>query len=144
MFRKAQISVEHMFILMLAVMILVPGTVLFYQFAKGSSDQMIASQVKRIGDELIKNSDTVYFLGDGSRMTISLNLPRTLKNISLENEEIVITFTTYTGQSEAVFFPDISIKGYYEGKIAEQFHTGPIRIMISNNESTVVLQEITG
>lgn len=139
--KRGQISVEHLFILSLAILILIPGTVLFYQFSKTSNDQLIANQVKRIGDEIIKNSEIVYYLGDGSRLILDLNFPKTIKYLNISNDEIVMKFTSYSGNQQAVFFPEVSMEGNYSGSIFRNFHTGTVRMVIENINGAVYIRE---
>ena len=40
---KAQVSIEHLMIIGIAVLILIPATMLFYNYAKGSNQEVVES-----------------------------------------------------------------------------------------------------
>ncbi|MBU1975092.1 MAG: hypothetical protein KKG59_01670 [Nanoarchaeota archaeon] len=148
MFRKGQMSVEHLFVLMLAVMIIIPGTSLFYHFSKNSNHQVISTQITRIGNEIITNAEVLHFLGEGSRMRLTLNFPGTMTSFRIINDEISINYTSYLGHSEAVFFPDVPIEGYHGDVILkdlimpeEYFHTGIVNLILRNEGAAVVIWE---
>ena len=148
--KRGQISFEHMFVLMLAIMIIIPGTMLFYQFSKSSNQQVVSTQVDRIGNEVIKNAEILYFLGDGSRIKISLQIPRPVSNISIDDEEIVIDYLSYNGKNSAVFFPSVPIQakypmgdplGEYYSINPDGFHSGFIYLVMENQNGVIVVWE---
>lgn len=141
--RKGQISVEHLFMVVLALLIIVPGTSLFYTYSKNSNHEMISNQITRIGDEIIKNAEIVYFLGDDSRMQLTLNFPRAMRGIALYGGELTINYTSYSGHNEAVFFPSVPITGVNSNDITTYFHTGTVHLILENQDSVVKIWEDT-
>jgi hypothetical protein len=140
--KKGQISVEHLFILMLSLGILIPGTTLFYTFSKNSNHQMVSNQIVRIGDEINQNAETVYYLGSGSRMRITLSLPRTMTSLQLKNNELIINYTSYSGKNEAVFFTDVPLTTPTgeEDLMGDNFHTGAVRFILENKNDIVEIR----
>jgi hypothetical protein len=132
----------------LALLIVIPGTGLFYTYSKNSNHQMISNQVTRIGDELMKNAEIVYFLGPDSRMKLTFNFPRAIRGIALYGDELTINYTTYSGQTEAVFFPAVPVFGIDPtgaiGDIMPYFHTGTVHLLIENVNNVVVIKEDLG
>ena len=144
--RHGQISVEHLFMVLLAVLIIVPGTSLFYTYSKNSNHQMVSNQITRIGNEILKNAEVVYFLGKDSRIKMTLNFPRTMQSINISGEELSISFQSYAGYNEAVFFSDITLRGVSPGytDILPEFHTGTVHLVIENRDNVIYITEDLG
>lgn len=108
--RKAQSSVEYMFIVVLALTLILPASFLFFDFSKSSEDAVIGSQINRVGNEILATTEQVYVIGNGSRVTLELVLPETLESVVIYDEvELVISYHTQTGLSQAVFFSGLNI-----------------------------------
>ncbi|MFH1400554.1 MAG: hypothetical protein ABIH41_03480 [Nanoarchaeota archaeon] len=139
---RGQVSVEHLFILSLAIMILVPGTLLFQTYARGASQDIIESQVDRIGNEMINTAETVYILGADSRLVISISIPAAVTGIGIKGDELLINYTTVEGPSQAIFFAESSIEPEFPEGIFQEFHTGPANLRIQSTGAVVRIGEI--
>ena len=108
--RKAQSSVEYLFIVVLALTLILPASFLFFDFSKSSEDAVISAQINRVGTSILATAEQVYVIGNNSRVTLTLVLPDILESVIIyDEEELVISYYTQTGLSQAVFFSDISI-----------------------------------
>ncbi|MBU0471983.1 MAG: class III signal peptide-containing protein [Nanoarchaeota archaeon] len=142
--KKAQISVEYLFIIGLALAILVPGSIMFYNYSQESNNKLVAGQINRIGKNIINQAEQMNAIGKNSWTTIEANLPETTRNIYAKDYELVITYQTDNGLSESVFFSDINIKGEYtDGEISPAFHSGTMKIKIEAKEGYVSISERT-
>lgn len=131
---------------LLAILIIVPGTSLFYTYSKNSNHQMVSNQITRIGNELLKNAEIVYFLGKDSRLKMTLNFPKTMQSINISGEEVSITYQSYTGYNEAVFFSDVTLRGFPPdyAYILPEFHTGTVHLIIENRDNIIYITEDLG
>jgi hypothetical protein len=127
---------------MLSLGILIPGTTLFYSFSKNSNHQMVSNQIVRIGDEINQNAETVYYLGPGSRLKVTMSVPRTVSSMQLKNNELIINYSSYAGKNEAVFFPDVPLTtpGATEDLMGGGFHTGAVRFILENKDNIVEIR----
>lgn len=108
--RKAQSSVEYLFIVVLALTLILPASFLFFDFSKSSEDSVISAQINRVGNEILATAEQVYVIGNNSRVTLELVLPDILESVIIyEEAELVISYYTQTGLSQAVFFSDLNI-----------------------------------
>jgi len=140
---RAQVSVEYMIVLGMALLLLLPGSYLFYSFSQGTNDQLIGAQITRAGLEILSTADAMYAVGQNSWSTITINFPENVKNIYiLDNEELVVEYETQNGLSEAIFFSNINITGAYSGNISYNFQYGLTKIKVSSMGSYVVIEEL--
>lgn len=111
---KAQISVEYLIIIAVSFTILLSGGYVFYGYSKNSNDMTIRSQINKIGETIITNSESIYGLSEGSLVTINLRYPKNIRDIYIQdNNELVIRYELTSGVNEAVFFSKIRISGNY-------------------------------
>ncbi len=105
MHRRAQASLEYMLIVGFTLLILVPAVYLFYSYSSESNEQVADVQAAGIGNGIIENAAFVYFSGEGSKITLDVNIPSKISEIYiLDNRELVINMTSGNSYSELVFF----------------------------------------
>lgn len=142
--RKAQVSIEYLFVIGLAMAIIIPGSMLFYNYSRESNEQLVSSQINRIGKNIINNAEEMYVIGKHSRITLDANLPETVESIftTADGSELVITYNTPRGLTESVFFSDVKINGSSPGgNISSQFHSGMMQIKIESKGDYILIGE---
>ncbi len=141
--RLGQVSVEYLVILGVILVIMVPAGLLLFERAKQTTDQIASSQIIRIGNDLVNGIIAVYSLGKNSWTTLEVNFPANSKEFYINNDnEIVVTFDTNKGPSEAIFFTDVPLQTPYNGNISNSFHSGTFKIKIISQGTSVYLIEI--
>ena len=106
--RTAQSSLEYMIILAFTLAILVPSIYLFYNYSTDSREQIIDAQVSEIGKKMIENSKFVHYSGQGSRITLDVDMPIGVKKIYVVGKrELVFELELRTGDSQMVFFSSL-------------------------------------
>jgi hypothetical protein len=110
--QKGQSSVEYLFVVALALMIIVPGSMIFYSYSNNSKDALVHSQVFKVGNTLVDTALKLYSIGDGSWETIELSLPEQIDSIYVYNttaySELVITYGK-GALSDGVFFSEVQL-----------------------------------
>ena len=105
---NGQASLEYLAVLALTLVILVPSIYIFFNYSQESKDNLIDKQLSEIGDEIIENIKTVYYSGEGSKLTLHLNIPDNVNEICVQDSrELVFVTNTNIGESETVFFSDV-------------------------------------
>lgn len=107
---KAQTSIEFVFTMALALMLLVPATVVFNRYATDSQHALINTQVHKVGSELIHLSEKMHASGTAWD-TIEVTMPGAVKKMIVYNgtkSELVIQYEV-DRLSEAVFFSDVPL-----------------------------------
>lgn len=109
---KGQLSVEHLVIVGLSLMVIVPATFLLVKYSESTADQANSERIKDLGDLLVYNGRDIYFKGPGNLISLGLVIPQVVENISLEGgSELVVGYRTLQGPSQAVFFLDYPAVG---------------------------------
>ncbi|MFC1648963.1 hypothetical protein ACFL1B_05930 [Nanoarchaeota archaeon] len=141
---KGQVSVEYLMVVGIALMILVPGAVLFYNFSKGTSDQLASARINRAGVEILSTAEAMYAVGQNSWATVAIDFPETVKNIYILNDdELVVRYEGQSGMTDAVFFSDISIVAPYPGgNISSNFQPGLTKIKVASRGPDVEISEL--
>ena len=62
--RKGQLSVEHLVIVGLSLIVILPSTLLLLNFAKGTSDLVNNKQIESVGRSIALYGQDVYLKGE--------------------------------------------------------------------------------
>ena len=102
---KAQTSIELLMVVAIALAILVPASIAFFDYAQDTSSMIVASQINILGNNLINKAEEMYVLGSQSWTTLDFSVPNEVINASIVNQtELFINYRTPIGTSQAVFF----------------------------------------
>ncbi len=86
--KKAQSSLEFLMILGVALTIILILAGIFVSYSNGAKKNLDQQQLRNIGDEIISNSERVYFLGTGNRVTQKSNFPDGIVNFTIVHMNI--------------------------------------------------------
>jgi hypothetical protein len=105
--KKAQSAVEYIFIVALALMLIIPGTIIFYQYSQASQKAIVSSQVYKIGSDLVGAAHSMYSVGENSWQTLEISFPSSIHEVKVYNASyggvlVIRHGTDYV--SDAVFF----------------------------------------
>ena len=141
--KLGQGAFEYLLVIGIALLIIVPGAIMFYNYSFGSSDELTRSTIDLIGNEIIDSVEKVYYIGENSWETLRLDVPEGVKRIYvLNNFELVIEYESRVGFSEAVFFSDINMTTPYpQGNISNEPHSGLNIIKIISMKNYVLINE---
>jgi len=141
--RKAQVSVEYLFIIALSLAIIVPGAALFYTYTNDSNERVIAGQINWIGNSIISDAEKIFTSGKNSWTTIDVSFPESTINAYVPDDyELVIEYMTPRGITEAVFFSNVNISKSKSGQISNNFHTGHMSIKLESKGDYVLIKEL--
>ena len=103
---KGQSSVEYLSVIAIALMVLIPGSYLFLNYSKSTTEQVSANQLNLAGNEIINEAEKMYVLGKNSWVTLEISLPGMFLDAGIfEGEELFFNYSTSVGDSTTVFFP---------------------------------------
>lgn len=104
---KAQISVEYILIITLALMILLPGVYLFRNFALESNDRIIQSRLAEISNQIFVKAREMYYYGPPSKSVVTVELPSQINSFYIlsipSNNEYYLVFDVLTTDGETEF-----------------------------------------
>jgi hypothetical protein len=102
---KGQVSIEAIFIIGLATALILPASLLFYQFLMGSSADIRENTTTRIGKSFVENANLVYNYGAQAKITVELTFPDFITNMTVYNKSMLsISVHSEHGDEDYVFF----------------------------------------
>lgn len=150
--RAGQLSIEYVFVVAFTFAIILPGIYFFYTYSQSSAAGLAAAQYDKLGQEILATAIETVAQGKGSWITLDVLVPRTVRNLSVSEDgsELIISYDTPYGPTEAVFFSDeMNLSGLgnpgtrtiYVGNA----HGGRLSLrFIAGSANTVGIQEIIG
>ncbi|MBN2053180.1 hypothetical protein JW756_06780 [Candidatus Woesearchaeota archaeon] len=150
--KLGQGAFEYVLVVGIAMLIIVPGAILFYNYSTKSEDQVARSQIELVGNDIIETVEKVYYIGENSWETLKINIPDNVRWVYiLQNSELVIEYDSQSGISEAVFFTDninittpysIAGKEYISDVSADgEMHKGVRLIKVTSLGNRVLINE---
>jgi hypothetical protein len=107
---KSQSTIEYLVIVALTLGVLVPAAYLFFSQSSESNARIVESQVNALGTRIIDNAESIYFSGEGSKVTLEIEVPEDVRDINItENRELIFRVKTEAGESELIFFSSIDL-----------------------------------
>src|SRR3989338_1476221 len=102
---RAQAAVEYVIILGIVLLVLIP---IFYYSLSESNRTTRLNQASDIVNILARKSEAVYALGSGSRDYVWINVPQGIKDYSIYNKTIKLSFYSL---GDAVAFSSVNVTG---------------------------------
>jgi uncharacterized protein (UPF0333 family) len=87
--RWGQVSLEYLMITAFAFLFTIPLLGLFYTQSQRMQQDVTTTQVDRVASELADAADEVYYLGEPSKKTLKLYMPRNVEDIQLGDQKLV-------------------------------------------------------
>ncbi|MBU0666724.1 MAG: hypothetical protein ABIC91_00105 [Nanoarchaeota archaeon] len=79
---KGQVSMEFLLIMGIAFVMLIPTLILFLTQSQDMQEDVTSVQLNKLAEELVLASDTVYYLGEPSKKTIKVYMPKFVESIN--------------------------------------------------------------
>lgn|GEM_PF-845973 len=117
MLKKGQGAFEYVMIVGIAMVLIVPGAMLFYDYSKRSGDELTRARIGAVGNDILDSVEKIYYIGENSWETIEVDVPDNVNWIYFLKQgndyELIIEYESESGTSEAVFFSDINVTTPY-------------------------------
>jgi len=139
--KRAQVSVEYLFIIALSLAIIIPGSAMFYKYTNDSNERVVSGQINWIGNAIVSDAERIYTSGKNSWTTLDITFPESTQRAYVSDDyELVIEYMTPRGITEAVFFSDVDIYDNNDGSISTG--SGYISIKIESKGDHVIIKKI--
>ena len=143
---RAQISIEYLIIIGVAIGVLVPGILFFYTYSKSDEGSTTSSRINDIGLRMISTVKSTYALGNGAWQSVEFIMPGAVTHVyvnPLSDTELVFVYETPYGPSEAVFYSQISmVPANADGNISVP-HPGLTRYRLTSQGTKILINETT-
>ena len=109
--RKAQISMEYMIIVGFVTAVTIPLILIFSIHSAEMNENIISNQVDHIASKIVDSAESVYYLGNSSKVTFQVRIPKNVDSISLGNNEVVFYVKQRNGIDHVVKFCSVPVNG---------------------------------
>jgi len=109
--QKAQVSMEYITIVGFVVAISIPLVLIFTTYSSEMNEDIISNQANTIATKMIDSAQSVYYMGEASKMTFSVYMPDKIDNITIGHNEVVFFIRNMNGFDEVVKYSPIPING---------------------------------
>ena len=115
--KKSQSSIEYMVIVAFGLFVLIPIIIMFYTYSESAASDISLIRINNIGTTLINNAESIYYLGEPSRITIKVNFPNGVEGINTKSiGNVYELIFNVTGASELAFSSNVNISGTFSEK----------------------------
>ncbi len=109
--KKGQVSIEFMVVVGLMLLVLVPLIIAYYENTRASSNTIQSEQLDKVAKEITDTAETVYYMGEPSKITIQAYIPHGVESVSISNNEIVFKVVRGDNTSDIVSVSKVNISG---------------------------------
>lgn len=108
---KAQVAMEYLIIIGFVTIITLPLVIIFQSHSRDTTQEITNTQVYQISKKIADGAETVYYLGEPSKITIKTYFPENIDSISISNNEIVFFMRKGEKLDEVVIYTPINVSG---------------------------------
>jgi len=104
---------EYMMVMGFVLAALSPLIVVYYLYAQGSTEELVASQLSKISKEVVDSAEEVYYLGKPSQVSMRVYIPDRLEDAQISGRQLVLIMRTENGPAEIVETSAVNISGTF-------------------------------
>jgi len=108
---KAQSGIEYMIIIGFVSLAITLVLVAAYFYINMSKDKIRENQVEVLANKIISSSESVFFAGEPSQVTIIIYVPQGISNIELSGYDLLISASTSAGIAKRAFTSKVPLEG---------------------------------
>lgn len=111
---RGQYSLEYLIVIGIAFIITIPLIAVFYAHQTSLKEEVVSSQTSKIASQLVKEADSLYYIGYPSKKTLRLYFPSNIKYTEIKNNYIKFIIDKSSGDSEIVEYSVANLTGAIE------------------------------
>lgn len=109
--KKGQAAMEYILMIGFILALLIPLILLFYNQRADTALQVRSQQLRAVGEKIVDQAESVYYLGEPSRIQFRIQLPDNVVNVTIVNKALVFKLSTEAGVSDIVIPSVVNITG---------------------------------
>lgn len=86
--QKAQVAMEYILIIGFALLIAIPLFLLFNFYTVEARNEVTINQADSIARKIVDSAETVYYLGEPSKITIKVYMPTNIENLTINDGNV--------------------------------------------------------
>jgi len=117
--RRTQVAMEYMVIIGFVSITIIFLISISNLYQRDITDQVVLNQADQLAREIVDAAESVYFLGEPSKTTISTSIPARVNQITIGNREVAFEVKTGSGISNISYSSLVNLTGElsnHEGK----------------------------
>ena len=112
--KKAQASIEFLFVIGFAMLLIIPSLALFGRFVQETTYTATTAQTHKIGNQMLTTAKQVYHGTNGSIIVMEFNFPDGLTGMTIQEDTLNFSAEVAGKKTEMVYYSDIPIEGTFE------------------------------
>ena len=108
---KAQISLEYLVIVGFVLIITIPLIVIFNTHSSEMNEEVVANQADNIASKIVDAAESVYYLGESSKITFRVYMPKNINSAAIGDNEVVFYVKKMSGIDHVVKYSSVPING---------------------------------
>jgi len=108
---RAQVAMEYLIIIGFVAIITLPLVIIFQTHSRDTTEEITSIQVYQISKKIADGAETVFYLGEPSRITLKAYFPENIESISLGNNEIIFIMKRGEKEDEMVIYTPVNVTG---------------------------------
>ncbi len=108
---RAQVAMEYLIIIGFVAIITLPLVIIFQTHSRETTEEITSTQVYQISKRIADGAETVYYLGEPSKITLKVYFPENINSVSVGNNEIVFVLKKGAKEDEIVVYTPINATG---------------------------------
>ena len=130
---KAQVGIEYLIIFGFVTFAVIGVLALAVLYSNSISDSLAFSQLDSFANKIISTSESLFYTGEPSKLTITAYLPKGIEGIVIANNEILFTIRTSSGENKMSFSSKVPISG----SLSSTSGLKKIQIQIESNRAII-------
>ena len=102
---------EYLIIVGFVATITIPLILIFATHSTEMNQNIISNQADHIASKIVDAAESVYYLGETSKVTFRVQIPKQISNITIGNNEVVFFVNKINGIDEVVKYTPVPING---------------------------------
>jgi len=100
--KRGQVSIEFITIFGFVFLMMIPLIVIFFDQSGAVQDAIASNHLRNIGIKIIDKGESVYYLGEPSKVTIKTTFPERIEYINFTTRTILIGYRTQDNNIQAI------------------------------------------
>jgi len=131
---------EYILIASLILVIFIPAIYIFFDNMEGYNNKLAISKATRMGHEIVRTAEEVYYGGIPSKRTIKASMPQGIRNISsrsnwsLPYNELLFEYAKRGINESLVFVSDVNLNYTWNNNSMKQ---GTKTVLITANRTLI-------
>lgn len=109
--KRAQVAVEYVIVVGIAMLITIPLFLIYYSYSSESEDYVTLNQLNVVSRKIIDSAESLYVIGEPARTEIKVFIPGKVYDANISQNEVIFYVNTQNGQTEVTLASNVNITG---------------------------------